>query len=219
MTTVENIIDATIERLLVFDLGRSDLAQNDQEFYRILNRYVPRLYAEAAQPVAQPNVERNDYFEVTELLTLVGLEDTLGQPYAWPPSFVASYDGSRIALTTKSALARGRGELPPAVYLQGLVVTSGGRTGDPTDGDTFYARYTPVTNALSDRTHYIGATTPGTEATSKWPAHIGDEALVAMCAHYFALKSGDVPADELQKLAQEADTARGLFLAYVRSVH
>jgi hypothetical protein len=216
-TTVEQIIDGVIERLLVFDMGRSDLAQNDEEFYRLLNRYVPQLYIQASQPVALANVERNNYFEITEALSLTGGTDTLSAAFCWPPAFEDA-SGQRIALTVKSALMRGRAELPPALYLDGLDVYTPGRTGDPVDGEAITARYTPVIDGLSDRGHYLGGTDPTDETTSKWPSHVGDEVLIAMLAHYFALKSGDVPADELQKLAQEADVARGLFLAYVRSI-
>ena len=216
--TAGTIIDQALAKLLVFDQGRSDLGNDDPELFKVLNRTLNRFYRQASAPVMNPHQERNDYFEVTESLTMAGspaTDDCAG--FQWAPR-IENASGARVWIVSKSDLVLGRAELPPAVWLQGLTVTTGARTGDPVDTDVLTVRYTPIPGPLADRDHYIGATTPATQNTSKWPTEAGDEALILALAVYLALKSGDLPGDELQILAAEAQAQEAQFLAFVRTV-
>lgn len=218
MTTAGTIIDDALDQFLTFDKGRSDIGNDDLELFLQLNKILNRWYTAAAAPAQDSDLERNDYLAVSGDKTLAGDPPTIAVSiYAWVP-LVLNASGAVVAVVAFSELKLGRADLPPAVYFRGLNMTSGGRTGDPIATDVLTLHYTPIPGPLTLRGHFIGATTPATEATSTWPAHLGDPALVLALSIYLAMKSQDFPPEELAKLQERGGQAFAEFLSYCRSV-
>jgi hypothetical protein len=217
-TQASAIITAARERLLVFDLGRSELGGEEPELFRLLNRRIKQWYVDASRPVTNHEQARDDFFAVTATVTLLGTPPT-GEvnDYCWSPRFETAA-GARVFVVSKSDLVLGRAELPPAVYLRSTTVTTAARTGDPIVDDVLTYTYTPVPGTLAVRTDYIGATTPATASTSEWPSQVGDPALIAALAHYLLVKSGDGSPADLETLQAERDQSYARLLSFVRSV-
>jgi len=217
-TTAGDIIDGAIQKLLVFDLGRSDIGNDDPEMIAFLNRTIQSWYLDASRAVMRAD-DRNDFFETETEKTLAGAPASVAiTAFCWMPR-IENASGDRVHITTKSDIRLGRGELPPAVFIQGVTMTSAGRTGDPVVDDVLTLCYTAVPGTMTTRAHFVGATAIADAATTKWPPHVGDEPLMLSLAYYLALKSGDVPGDELQRLQADRDLAFAKFVSFVRGVH
>jgi len=217
MTIAGDILDNALDVLVVFDQGRSEIGEDETELLKVLNKRLAAFYADASAPVQNERLERNDFFATITALTGLdaNTEASLPTDMAWQPLLVMP-NGDELRLTTQQALLRGRAELPPAAYIRGITLRSCQRTGDPVQNDVITAHYTQLPGTLTDRAHFIGATTVTNNLTSLWEAHLGDEWLEYELALYLATKSGDVSGEQLQVLATKRDELRLRLLTFVR---
>lgn len=201
-TTVQQILDAALDRNLFNDTAIVDLVRT----VAWLDRLVKRIYGLASRPVPTGSQEKDDYFADRTTLTLGGsptvLPVAVQSAASMPPRFLTA-SGERVSLASQLELADGTAELPPAVIFEKRRISATGRTGDVTTGDVLTVIFTPVPATLSDVAHYIGAATATDATTSLWPDHPGNEALIAELARYLALKDGGTDPAELQKLEGE----------------
>ena len=216
-STVQQIIDAAVDRSLLNDDQVTELTSDTGPIIAYLDRIVNQVYVAAARPPDAGENAKRDYFATSDTVVLVAGSKALptAPAPAWTPLFLTAA-GARINVASRRGIVDGVAELPPAVIVQQNTVYTAGRTGDPGDTDTLTVIYTPVPGPLALTTDYIGATTPATASTSVWPSHVGDEYLISALAEYLGVKAGDRDPTELKTLADDKNRALALLMALVR---
>lgn len=212
-TTAAQIIEPAIASSLANDRGVSDLANDTEELLNVLNRKLGQIYALAGMPKWAGGVGKGDFFATSTPVTIAAAPVDL--PAAAFRHIFTTATGGRVAVISRADLVDGVAELPPAVLIEQQKVSSPLRAGDPAIGETLTVHYTPLPGALTADSHFIGATLPADEATTRWPSWVGDPFLVAYLAYYLALKAGDRDAGELEALRAELNEAAQLLASVV----
>lgn len=215
VTTVGDILDAAIHKSLMNDEGRSPLVGDEALVIKELDRVVKELYVEASRPARPGQPERNDYFGETTDVVLSSFIGTVPSS-VWTPTFTLA--GARVHLTSEAAIVDNLAPVTPAVYILKDQVFSGQRTGDPLTSATLVAKFTAPPGTLTDRAHFIGATTPGTASTSVFPELVGNRFLITSIALYLAVRDGIRDAAELTEYKTELQTAHDALFELLRSL-
>jgi len=203
-STGQVILDAAIASSLANDAARSELASNSVELLNVLNRKIRQVYTLAATPKADGGLSRSaDLFLDRVATTLDGT--TVLAEHAFRPTVFRTSDLVRVAVVPRADIRDGIAELPPAVHLEGNILKSTGRAGDPGTGAGLTVEFVALPVNMAVGTETIGATTAGDPTTSRWPSAVGDPFLISWLARYLALKAGDREAQEFGGI--EADLA------------
>lgn len=218
MTTAQIILTDAINRAIENDAGDSEIARDQEgEGLRVLNRYIQRIYALAADPAswgAQP------YFLTTGSLTLGSPATTFVALPTTPRVArlvqVTTATGASVAIHTGPDARRQLLDFPPGIILQDQRVRVPGppfRVGDPVAADALTLDYAYYPADLATLEQVIGAIDAG-DPDSPWPAAAGDPFLIDLMARYYCIKDDAARAD-LGPLGEDiqadAETLAGVF--------
>jgi len=205
-TQAGEILDAAIASSLLFDDAETAVAEDATELLKVLNRILTSIYTLAGRPPFAGGRAFGEALGVTADVTLT----VTGVSIAITPAIASLYlitdaNGVEVVVVPRIDVVRGLAELGPAVVIEGRLLTSAGRVGDPVTDDVLTLWYTPIPGPLSVAEHYIGATSPGDDSTTLWP-EIGNPFLIAALIAYLLGKTEE--ADPAMMQRNQAELAR-----------